>query len=164
MVITNGSRFQRFLLLFFQLAWCSVAIIVLGIDANVVVKVANGGRMPVAMSVTDIFFSIGETSHTLQYFPTDLELADDARHEPLTEKTRLRFLSDRIHYSFGHGLQGSLTSSHMRVGLLMRLPIGDEGIASLGDVLMWSGALLGLCCVTALSTGCFMIWFLKYHR
>ena len=131
------------------MVWTAILLMSSGIICNSLVKVANDGKMPVAMQKADILFVIGPTEFGVKYFPTIDSF--DERHRALTEHTRFRILADRIPVSFRFIHPSKLPHWYYEVLKRFRITAGEEGIASIGDLLIWFGILFALPTNLALS-------------
>jgi len=122
------------------MAWAAIFLTSIGIILNVLVILTNGGKMPVAMQKVDILFVIGPAQLGVDHFVLAEDF--DHRHQALTKRTRLRILADRIPISFHSIPPGKLPRwCHWALNR-MQITAGEDGIASIGDLLLWLGLLL----------------------
>jgi len=105
-------------------AICAVGII-LSINANVIVKAANGGKMPVVVEKNYVYYM--SESHVL---------ADD--------ETTLGFLGDWITIDREMVFPEGETPFIKFMGKLLNFPPGKNIVASPGDVGMWIGISVGI--------------------
>ena len=113
-----------------------------GIMGNALVIGSNKGKMPVGTQKADMLFVIGPTQFGVTYFPSNSDFDD--QHQALTEQTKFRILADRIPISLKFTDREKLPHWSKRLLELVRAPIGQEIIASLGDLLLWGGFILTL--------------------
>jgi len=104
--------------IFLNIAAIGIAGVILSIDANVIVKAANDGKMPV----------IVETGHV--YDITE-------RHVLANDTTNLKFLGDWIVIDQGTILPKHLTPSVESAARMLNFPVGKNAVASPGDIGMW---------------------------
>ncbi|MDO8520526.1 MAG: DUF5317 family protein [bacterium] len=119
-----------------------ILMLISGIALNALVITANGGRMPVAMQKEDVLFVLGPAQYGVSYFPTAENLG--WRYEPLTKTAKLRLLADRIPTSFKFVPQDNLPSWSYNAFGFFKIPVRVDGIASIGDLVMWLGLLFAL--------------------
>ncbi|OGZ13273.1 MAG: hypothetical protein A2948_03015 [Candidatus Lloydbacteria bacterium RIFCSPLOWO2_01_FULL_54_18] len=119
-----------------------------GVASNALVMHANDGKMPVAVKKEDMLFVIGPARFGVNYFATAEHLGE--QHQVLTEETRFRILADRIPISFAFIRREELPSWCNRALEFIKIPPGDEGIASIGDLLIWPGILFALFTIPSL--------------
>lgn len=127
-----------------------------GLIGNKLVIEANDGEMPVGMQKADMLFVLGPARFGVTDFPSHSDFDD--RHQALTEHTKFRMLADRIPISLTFLDKEKMP--HWSAWLLdsTPLPIGQEVIASLGDLFLWSGFLLTL--VNLLLYLLYLLWAL----
>ena len=124
------------------IALCSIVLMSTGIVSNVLVITTNKGAMPVAIQKEDMLFVIGPAQFGVKYFFTDGVGEFDDEHQQLTKNTRFRILADRIPVSFKFIPRNSLPRWCYWVLNHMKITAGEDGIASIGDLLIWPGILL----------------------
>jgi hypothetical protein len=128
--------------------WLRIAMLLMfilggsGFAFNTVVIIANGGKMPVATQTEDILFVIGPAEFGVKRFPTDDYFRIDSVHKPLTESTKFQILADRIPISFRFIPVKVLPTPCYTLLEAWKISAGKDAIASIGDLLMWSGVLL----------------------
>ncbi len=132
-----------------------------GIASNTLVIHANDGKMPVAVKKEDMLFVIGPARFGVNYFATAEHLS--GRHQVLTEKTKLRILADRIPISFAFIPREELPPWCDRALEFIKIPPGDEGIASIGDLLIWSGMIIAPFVLLALMLRLFTELFRRFR-
>ena len=108
-----------------NIAAISIVGIILSIDANVIAAAANGGKMPVVV----------ETGYA--YVITE-------RHVLANDTTSLKFLGDWIAIDQGTVLPEHLTPFIESAGKLLNFPVGENAVASPGDVGMWVFLITGI--------------------
>lgn len=133
------SQIPKVLLILF---FFSLLFLGSGVVCNKLVMWVNDGKMPVATQSGDVLFVLGATRFGVTDFPTHNDFDD--RHEALTEHTRLRILADRIPVSLVFLGKGKMPHLVERLLHATPLPVGQEVIASFGDLFLWVGFLLAL--------------------
>lgn len=136
------------------MTWVAISLMSSGIISNSLVKLANEGKMPVAMQKADILFVIGPAQLGVNYFSTVEDF--DQRHRELTQNSRLRILADRIPISFRFIHPSKLPRWCYRVLNHMQISAGEDGIASIGDLLIWPGILVALPTILVLMI--YLVW------
>jgi hypothetical protein len=134
------SQIPKILVIIFFL---SLLFLGSGVLCNKLVMGANDGKMPVGMQRSDMLFVLGATTeYGVTHFPVESDF--DNRHQALTEHTKFRILADRIPVSLRFLGKGEMPHWSERLLNATPLPIGQEVIASLGDIFLWIGVLLAL--------------------
>ena len=123
----------------------SVGLLMGGFTSNKLVIYTNGGKMPVAMQKEDVLFVIGEPELGVEYFLTAHFLeAWRPRHQPLTRDMKFRILADRIPASLGFAHYSKPPSWYRQALIIVGIPVGDDAIVSIGDLLIWMGFVVTL--------------------
>lgn len=113
-----------------------------GIMGNALVIGNNEGKMPVGTQKADMLFVIGPAQFGVTHFPSNDDFDD--QHQALTEQTKFRILADRIPISLKFTDLEKLPHWMRRILELVHAPIGQEIIASLGDLFLCGGFILTL--------------------
>lgn len=149
-------------------AWIGLAfgvlLLLVGFCLNMLVSAANGWKIPVATKPDEVLFTLGKTIRAGKEFDDPSVYDTSNLRQPMRPGMRYTLLADRIAVSFTwldpdyfpRPLLGALELIHVWVG--------SEALVSIGDIVMWTGALVGIVPFLILAPRLLYLLFLKAFR
>lgn len=141
-----------------------VSLLVAGFCMNMLVSAANGWKIPVATKPDEVLFTIGETTRAGKEFDDPSVYDTSNLRQPMKPGMRYTVLADRIAVSFVWLDPGYFPRPLLGALELIHVWVGSEALVSIGDIVMWTGALVGILPFSILAPRLLYLLFLKAFR